>query len=78
MIPSAKLNEFQENELHFYIEVMTEQAEDYNRKLALAEEYKLNYHIEEYTFKRDAALLLVVQLQNAVAEVEAMERINNG
>lgn len=77
MIPSAKLSDFQENYLHFYIEVMTEKAEDYNRKLAIAEEYKLQYHIEEYAFKRDAALLLVVQLQNAVAEVEAMEKINN-
>lgn len=77
MIPSARLNEFQENELHFYIEVMTEQAEDWERKLIEAEKYGLKYHIQEYTFKRDAALLLVVQLQNAVAEVEAMEKINN-
>lgn len=77
MIPSAKLSDFQENELHFFIEVMTEQAEDWERKLMEAEKYGLKYHIEEYTFKRDAALLLVVQLQNAVGEVEAQEKINN-
>lgn len=78
---SVNLNEFSEDVLQYAIGIFIEAQDDCNRKISLIESWEegsiKNSIYNELSFKLDSAILFRVQLENALKEVQAKEKVNN-